>query len=121
MKMCANGLLPLDDELADELDRLVALRSECLALVRVEPCLRLLHARKLRYADTLRRRAEHSDDPITGDKIASGLLDRLVNRRVVGLKCSAIEDFALGDEIHLLDLSVKALNCCGTKGGTCDH
>src|SRR5262249_16953871 len=110
-----------DDILSGELEHLVALCSEALALGRVEPNLDFLDARPLRYGDTLRRIAEYSGDLVADDEIATGLLEHLLNMCVVSPNPSLIEDLGLGDEVHLLGLSVEALDRCDTESSTRDH
>jgi hypothetical protein len=54
--------------------------------------------------------------------VTTGSFSCLPDLREVRVKGSAIKHFGLGDEVSFrLGLSVKALDCCGTKGGTYDH
>ena len=113
--------MSFDDILSGELEHLVALCSEALALGRVEPSLHLLRTSPLRYGDTLRRIAEYSSDLVADNEIATGLLEHLLNMCVVGPNPSLIEDLGLGDEVHLLGLGVKTLDRRGTESSTRDH
>ena len=52
-------LITLDNELTSDLDRLVALRSECFAGRGFHPRLRLIHRIEFGYAETLRCSADN--------------------------------------------------------------
>jgi hypothetical protein len=52
-------LITLDNELPSDLDRLVALRSECFAGRGFHPRLRLIHRIEFGYAETLRCSADN--------------------------------------------------------------
>ena len=91
-------LIPLDDVLTNEFYCLLTRRHCGLALGRIEESLRLFDTRIFRDDSTLRRGAEHSDDPVTKNGIdAARLLDHLANLFVPRLNCIAIDNFALGD------------------------
>ena len=66
--------MSFDDVLLRELDDLVTLWPKVLALLRVEPSLRLLDAFPLRDADTLGRITQNGGDLVADDKGAPGLL-----------------------------------------------
>src|SRR5262245_1617577 len=58
-------LLTLDNELPSDLDRLVALRSECFAGRGFHPRLRLIHRIEFGYAETLRCSADNGSSFLT--------------------------------------------------------
>jgi len=54
--------------------------------------------------------------------VSTGRLGCLAKLRQIRVKGSAIKHFGLGDEVSFrLGLSVKAVDCYGTKGHTCNH
>ena len=69
-------LLTLDNELPSDLDRLVALRSECFAGRGFHPRLRLIHRIEFGYAETLRCSADN------GSSFSHEIARRLVDPRV---------------------------------------
>jgi len=111
-----------DDVLLRELDDLVTLWPKVLALLRVEPSLRLLDAFPLRDADTLGRITQNGGDLVADDKGAPGLLEQVPDLRVISVDSVTSEVLGLGDEVHLLaGLGVDPLDCRSTKGSTRDH
>src|SRR5882672_996478 len=103
--MFDNGLVrwPLDDKLPCSLERLAALRIECLAFWRLQVSLRLFGAWPLGSADALGRVAHHRDNLSGRDDTRSAARRpdcRLCLREVGGERC-LVEQFALGNDVGL--------------------
>jgi hypothetical protein len=97
-------LLTLDNELPSDLDRLVALRSECFAGRGFDPRLRLIHRIEFDYAETLRCSADNGTSfshAWTGQETTAGRRHGAGHPRYIRIKRSLVDDFAFGDEISL--------------------
>src|SRR4029077_19156445 len=112
-------LITLDNELPSDLDRLVALRSECFAGRGFHPRLRLIHRIEFGYTETLRCSADNGNSfsrAWTGQETTAASRQGAGHPRHIRIKRSLVEDFAFCDEVCFrLGLSVKALDCCGTE------
>src|ERR1700757_4607586 len=115
-------LLTLDNELPSDLDRLVALRSECFAGRGFHPRLRLIHRIEFGYTETLRCSADNGSSfsrAWTGQETTAASRQGAGHPRYIRIKRSLVEDFAFCDEISLrLGLSVQPLHGRCTERST---
>ena len=118
-------LLTLDNELPGDFDRLVALRSECVAGRRFHPRLRLIKRIEFGYAETLRCSADNGSSishAWTGQETTAASRQGAGHPRYIRMKRSLVEDFAFCDEISLrLGLRMKPLDGYGTDGDARNH
>jgi len=97
-------LLTLDNKLPSDLDRLVALRSECFACRGFHPRLRLIHRIEFGYAETLRCSADNGSGfshAWTGQETTAASRQGAGHPRYIRIKRSLVDDFAFCDEISL--------------------